>query len=236
MYGKQFPEISDNQEGFVAGKTEYAPGEVAELKRMDAQEALRRPKPGSSGCPTCTGKKKFPKDVCDKMKQLMDDSYPGGHSQEHGGTLVSDSDGNMALANAGAGQRPNAGSFSPDLSAPAGDKVLGIFHTHPYDASEGNYTDVSLSGGDAAYMVNNHHDIMVARSGDGLFIYEPTSATPGHVDFEQTNNDQNARIGQLVNGGMGFPEASRQAAAETADRLHLKYYEGKGCSADEVKK
>ena len=215
------------------GTADAAPKvDPAEVKGGNAGNERARPPPPA--CTTCGKHTQFPKDVCDKMNDLMKDSYPGGHSTERGGTLVTDSAGNTQMVNAGAGNNPQSGSFSPNLNVPSGDTVQGVFHTHPYDASEGNYTNVSLSGGDAAYMINNHHSIMVARSGDGLFIYKPTADTPNSVDFTQTNNDQNARIASLVKGGMGFPEASQQAARETADRLHLEYYQGKKCDASKV--
>lgn len=166
--------------------------------------------------------------------QLWTDSFPGGRAMEHGGVLVTDGSGAMTLVGAGAGLSPAAGSFQPDLTASPGQTVKGVFHTHPYDATEGGHTNVSLSGADAAYMINNGHEMIVAKSGPGIFVLKRTPETPASVDYRQVDDDQNARIWELTSSGKTFPEASRQATKETADRLHLKYYEGTNDTATEV--
>src|SRR5450432_2217870 len=69
--------ISTNQESFVAGNTEYAPGDVYSLKTMDQNEMGRQRLPTEAdalkaedanetarkygGCPTCKPKKPPPK-------------------------------------------------------------------------------------------------------------------------------------------------------------------------------
>ena len=140
----------------------------------------------------------------------------------------------MKMVGAGAGRNPAAGSFDPDLKTEPGQVLKGVFHTHPYDASEGSHTNVSLSGADAAYMINNGHELIVAKSGAGIFVFKRTSETPARVDYQQLDDDQNARIGELTNAGSSFSDASRQAAKETAKRFHLKYYEGSNDTATEV--
>ncbi|GAB2192097.1 hypothetical protein MAH1_37060 [Sessilibacter sp. MAH1] len=84
--------------------------------------------------------------------ELWKKSFPKGISQEHGGTLVSIK-GKIQLINKGAGDR---GSFSSDLNVPDDTQAVGIFHTHPYDETEGGHTGISLSGGDAAYLINQN--------------------------------------------------------------------------------
>lgn len=155
--------------------------------------------------------------------QLWKKSFPGGKSQEHGGTIVADSAGHLSLINTGAGK---SGSFAPDLKTGANQTPVGIFHTHPYDASEGGYTGVSLSGGDAGYMINRKQDVIIAQSGSDQFMYMRTQATPATVDATALNNAQNTRISVLQGQGMGFSDASRQAARETATQYSLAYYEG----------
>ena len=155
--------------------------------------------------------------------QLWSQSFPNGQSQEHGGTIVSDPSGKLSLINTGGGQ---SGSFGPNLATGPNQSVTGIFHTHPYDASEGGYTGVSLSGGDAAYMINQKQDVIVAQSGSDQFMYMRTQASPASVNAAALNNAQNARIGVLQGQGMGFSDASRQAARETATQYNLAYYEG----------
>jgi hypothetical protein len=151
-------------------------------------------------------------------------SFPGGTSQEQGGTLVSDASGNLSIANMKGGTQ---GSFSPDLNVGSGQTVQGVFHTHPYDASEGGHTGVSLSGGDAAYVMNNGHNVIVAQSGTEQFMYMRTDASPASVNATQLNNTQNARMAQLQTvDGKSFSEASKIAAKETAQAYGLAYYEG----------
>lgn len=106
--------------------------------------------------------------------------------------------------------------------------MLGIFHTHPYDQSEGGYTGVSLSGGDAAYLINNKQNMIIAQSGTEQFLYLRTAETPSFVDPAALNNAQNDRISQLVTNGGNFSQASKTAAIETAKANGLAYYEGAG--------
>lgn len=152
-------------------------------------------------------------------------SFPDGKSQEHGGTIVSDSAGKLKLVNQGSG---TSGSFSPDLSVEQGEKVEGIFHTHPYDATEGSHTGISLSGGDAAYMINEKHNVILAQSGKEQFMYIRTGTSPTNVDAVTLNNAHNARIGELIGSGSSFSDASKVAAQETAKTHGLAYYEGTG--------
>lgn len=156
--------------------------------------------------------------------QLWNSSFPNGNSQEYGGTLVRNSDGSLSLVNTGGG---TSGSFSPNRNAGSGQKIEGVFHTHPYDASEGGHTNVSLSGGDAAYMINKGDKVIIAQSGEGQFMYLRTDKTPANVDYTAMNNQQNARVGQLVGQGHNFDEASRIAAKENAQNNGMAYYEGK---------
>jgi type VI secretion system secreted protein VgrG len=150
-------------------------------------------------------------------------SFPNGVSEEHGGTFVSDASGNLSMVNPGGGEQ---GSFSPNLNVGADQTVQGVSHTHPYDASEGGYTGISMSGGDAGYVINNHQNIIVAQSGTDQFMYMRTDASPTNVDETKLNNDHNARIAQLIAGGKDFSEASKIAAKETAEAHGLAYYEG----------
>ena len=155
--------------------------------------------------------------------QLWSQSFPNGQSQAHGGTIVADPAGKLSLVNTGGGL---SGSFRPTLATGPNQSIVGIFHTHPYDASEGGYTGVSLSGGDAAYAINQKQDVIVAQSGSDQFMYMRTQVSPASVNATALNDAQNARIGALQGQGMGFSDASRQAARETAVQYNLAYYEG----------
>jgi type VI secretion system secreted protein VgrG len=190
---------------------------------------------------------KIPDDLQKQFDQQWKDSFPGGKSQEHGGTMVRSTKPapgagcdpaagatkscpkapDISMVNAGNGLSPSSGSFNPNRNVPADTTIVGVFHTHPYDASEGGDTDVSLSGGDAAYMINKGDPAIIAQSGDGQFMYLRTQETPANVDFTKLNDDQNARVSELVKGGKSFSEASQIAAKETAQKYKLAYYEGK---------
>ena len=157
--------------------------------------------------------------------QQWANSFPGGVSQEQGGTIVSNGAGKLKLINTAGG---TSGSFSPNLSVGANEKVEGIFHTHPYDLSEGGYTGVSLSGGDAGFLINGKQNLIVAQSGKEQFMYMRTDSTPDIVDSVSLNNAQNSRIAELLGKGSSFSDASKIAAQETAKSLGLGYYEGSG--------
>lgn len=152
-------------------------------------------------------------------------SFPGGSAQEQGGTLVYDNKtGLISMINVG-GLGSTSGSFTPDytIADPKSTQLLGVFHTHPYDSGD---TGISFSGADAAVLINEKHNIIMAQSGDRQFLLMRTDKTPAHVDYTKLNNAQNARISQLVGQGQSFAGAASQAASELATRYHLAYYEG----------
>ncbi len=151
-------------------------------------------------------------------------SFPNGAAQEQASTLVSDKKGNLSLVNRVSG---TTGHAVPNLSVSDDLQVLGPFHSHPLGA----YTGVSLSGGDAGYLINNQQNVIIAQSGADQFMYMRTAQTPAHVDFKRLNKDQNVRVAELMNQGTGkmsFPTATRIAARETAEKMNLAYYQGSG--------
>lgn len=166
---------------------------------------------------------KIPSELNDKFDDRWDNSFPGGTEQEEGGTLIRDKDGNLQLINTNPAGR-NGDSFPADRNIPDDAEMVGVFHTHPYDEGD---TDISLSGGDAAYMINEGDPVIIAQSGEGQFMYVRTEETPNSVDFDKLNDEQNARVQELVNEGKDFDEASQIAAKETAQANGLAYYEGK---------
>jgi hypothetical protein len=171
----------------------------------------------------------FAPEVQKVFETLRHRSFPGGKSKEQGGTIVADARGRLSIQNIG-GEGSTSGSFSPKLTLkdPSKYSAVGVFHTHPYDKSEGSYTGVSLSGADAAYLINSGQNIIVAQSGAKQFAYVRTDKTPASVDATKLDTDQNARIAELINKGYTFPQASRRAAAETVKAYGLAYYEGSG--------
>ncbi|UVO49641.1 hypothetical protein M0208_03620 [Sphingomonas sp. SUN019] len=157
--------------------------------------------------------------------QQWADSFPGGSAKEQGGTLVFDkTTGQIDVINIG-GNGSTAGTFTPDYTIPDPSKtgLLGVFHTHPYDSGD---TGISFSGADVAVMINEDHPLIMAQSGDRQFVMMQTEQTPANVDYTKLNNDQNARISELVGEGQSFADAASQAASEVATKYHLAYYEG----------
>src|SRR5581483_8286131 len=133
----------------------------------------------------------IPKNINDSMAQLWKDSFPGGKSQEHGGTIVQDDKGNVSMVNTS--NPGDTGSFSANRNVASNQKIIGTFHTHPYDESEGGYTGVSFSGADIANRINLREPSYV-QSGDKQFALFPTDDTPKSVDYNKLNKDQNDRI------------------------------------------
>jgi type VI secretion system secreted protein VgrG len=154
-------------------------------------------------------------------------SFPGGRSLEQGGTLVSDNVGNVSMIHPGGvpGESTDH-TFRPDRSAGPGQKLLGVFHTHPYASTEGGYTGISLSGGDAANLINDGWNVMIAQSGNEQFMYLRTGLTPRHVDGNAVKNARDQRVRQLMQQGLSASNASKVAAKETAQTYGLAYYEG----------
>jgi type VI secretion system secreted protein VgrG len=154
---------------------------------------------------------------------LWNKSFPNGKSQEHGGTLVSDPSGNISIINTQAGTQ---GEFIPDMTVNKDQKIVGIFHTHPYDKSEGGYTNVPMSAGDASGFINGDEYIDVVQSGTGQYMFLRTAETPKRVDEDAMGIAYDARLNQLMKQGMGFTEATQTATKEVAADNGLAYYEG----------
>jgi uncharacterized Zn-binding protein involved in type VI secretion len=168
----------------------------------------------------------FAPELTAAFARQWNDSFPDGKAQEHGGMIVTEA-GALKMVNAGAGLEPRSASYVEDRKVAPGQTIEGVFHTHPFDRSEGSYTNISFSGADAAMMVNAGEDVSVVQSGEGLFVFKRTFQTPPGADHDRIEEENNVLIAQLTRSGRTFREASSQAARETARKLHLEYYEGK---------
>ncbi len=171
---------------------------------------------------------RFPQAMAAAYQTMRRGSFPGKKAMERGATIVADGDGRLSIQNIG-GLGSDAGSFTPNLTVanPAKYTVVGVFHTHPYDAAEGWVNGVSFSGADLAYLLENQHIMVVAQSGPRLFAALRTALSPQAVDYEATDSAQNAAIEALQAKGRTFQQASRIAAQAAAPGLGLAYYQGK---------
>jgi hypothetical protein len=194
-----------------------------------AADSSPPPTSPANSCPDAPKKISLPKDVNEAMQKSYKNSYPDGKSQERGATLVNDSSGAVKVVNEGTG---TAGTFSPNRSVPAGDTVIGTYHTHPYDASEGGYKDVSFSDADI-YYAQYYKEPIYVQSGDSQFMIMPTKATPA-MDQATVKNEWNDEFKKAQNAGQKFPEASRTAANAIAKKYNMAYYEGRNGTLTKV--
>lgn len=150
-------------------------------------------------------------------------SFPNGRSQESGGTFVSMPNNNnlVNLVNTHGGQ---SGNIFPSYNVGASLDVLGTFHTHPYDVSEGGHTGVSLSAGDFYEFTTNGKKIALAQSGDQQFMIMRTGETVDGLLESELRNKYNRDL--VASRKLGFGVASQNAAAAMASRLGIAYYQG----------
>jgi type VI secretion system secreted protein VgrG len=168
----------------------------------------------------------FSQSIQTEFDSLWGKSLPDGKAMEYGGVLVADANGDLSLVNAGTSGL--AGEYSPNLNAPEGTELVGVFHTHPYSAEEGGHVGASLSGVDAAGAVLGAEKINVVQSGEDQFAFLRTKETVLTVDAAKAEALSGQRIQELMTTkGMTFPAATRQMAREIATKLKLAYYEGR---------
>jgi len=155
------------------------------------------------------------------FNELWGKSFPNGKATEAGGTLIVGATGKVYIINKGMG---SSGDFAPNLKMPSRRfKLAGVFHTHPYDSGD---TGISLSGGDAAYLINSKQSLIIAQSGSEQFMLLRTKESPKSVNFSFLNDSQNKRVASLVAGGETFRQATQKSTYETAQKYNLAYYVG----------
>jgi hypothetical protein len=100
-------------------------------------------------------------------------SFPRGTSKEQGGILVRKADGTTEWR---AGTNSTSGSFNINYGdLKSGETLEATGHTHPYDPTEGNYTDVAFSDADLANLVTGAERMKFVRSGDMIFMAKKTA-------------------------------------------------------------
>ncbi len=171
----------------------------------------------------------LPANVNATMQKAFTNSFPNGKSQEQAGTLVRAADGTIQVVNEVSG---SSGSVTPDRAVAASDTIVGTFHTHPYDASEGGHRGVSFSGGDIAYAKHFEEPVYV-DAGDKQFMIMPTlatTATPAEINAEW--NTEYTRLRQVEK--QSIQDASASATEAVASKFGLAYYEGTSGLLDRV--
>lgn len=163
------------------------------------------------------------------FNRLWGDSFPSGKSQERGGTLAFDkATGELVLVNEG-GNGSTSGTFSPNLTVDTSTHTMGgVFHTHPYDASEGAMENVPFSAGDVSGMISDGTHIEVVQSGDTQFMLVQTGTTPTSVSAATVQSEFDAAFDKAHDAGKTFEEANQIATKDLAAKYNLAYYEGKG--------
>jgi type VI secretion system secreted protein VgrG len=83
-----------------------------------------------------------------------------------------------------------------------------------------------LSGTDAAYLINNNLDFVIAQSGSTQFMFVRTDKTVETVNGQAAYDEVNAMISTFTGKGADWATATQLAAGQIAQKLGLAYYEG----------
>ncbi|HEU4578777.1 MAG TPA: hypothetical protein VFS67_11020 [Polyangiaceae bacterium] len=174
------------------------------------------PATGSAAPKTMT----YPPVVIQAMKTSYANSFPGGKSQERGGTIVRGADGQIRVVNEGTG---TGGTFTPNRNVGPTDQLVGTYHTHPYDQSEGGHLGVTFSGADIANSATMKEPKLV-DAGSKQFLLTPTQATTG--TSAAIKSDWNAEYAKQLKAGASIQDASGAATRAVAKKYNMAYYEG----------
>lgn len=155
------------------------------------------------------------------MTQSFKDSFPSRKSQERGATLVRNAAGEIKVRNESSG---TAGTFQPSRNVGRGETIVGTYHTHPYDASEGSHTGVGFSAADINY-ANHYKEQMYVDAGNRQFMVMPTQETPA-IDYATLDKDWNDAFTASSVSGKTFEEATREASLNVAKKYKMAYFEG----------
>jgi hypothetical protein len=197
-------------------KTDFDKVAAGNLKKGDAPKKLT-----------------IPKEFAEGMKKAWGKSFPGGKSQEQGGILVKNKDGSYEWK---AGKAGTSGTFSINYGDQDADEALvASAHTHPYDKSEGGYTDVSFSGADLANLVSLKENLKMVQSGDGIFVVSRTQEFDAMVKKRNKSEKQKLKseMKKTWNDSFKGAKGKLQQRVEVAvkavcSKYHLVYYKGKG--------
>jgi len=136
--------------------------------------------------------------------------------------MVKDSAGNIEIVNEGTG---TSGTFSPNRVVGSDEKIIGTYHTHPYDQAEGGYQGVSFSGADINY-ANYYKEPIYVDAGTKQFMVIPTQETSS-PKTDNLTSEWDKEFGDALNNGKSIQEASASASHTIAKKYKMAYYEGK---------
>jgi len=175
----------------------------------------------------------LPKELVSGMQDAWDKSFPKGKSQEQGGILVRHKDGSYEWK---AGKGRKSESFKINYEDIGKNETLVMTgHTHPYDKSEGGYTEVSFSAADLANLVVGKEPAKIVQSGQTLFVVARTTKFDGLLKNSDTKQKLRlyTRIKKMwykvfnLSKGHGI-DRIEVATRLICERYHLVYYKGKG--------
>jgi hypothetical protein len=202
---------------------QHSPGAVTRLSDI---ENLNRP----ADAPHTL---RLPAAMIGTMNAQWRASFPGGHQQEQGGTIVADRQGNLSIQNIGGAHgvlKNKSHLFLPDIQLrdPRHFRVVGTFHTHPYDKTGDWVTGVSFSGGDMGTLILANILLSVVQSGSRMFAFVKTRLTPTYVDKWELHRDSDEEVRMRMKAGQGFAQASRDMAEGHALGFGFASYHGAG--------
>jgi hypothetical protein len=181
----------------------------------------------------------FPTVLTVGARYAMNNSFPGGRSQEHGGLLVKNADGSWEFKRGEAGQSAMWTQNYDDLEE--GEVLVALLHTHPYDATEGGFTHVSFSGQDLAMLVASDEPITVVQSGPGMFAVAKSKEFDDWISryswsqrdsiYRQMVQHFEQTMQRAMNSGRSFPDAIDDAVVAVAKKYKLVYYKGEAGEA-----
>jgi hypothetical protein len=179
-----------------------------------------------------------PNPIVAEFQKLMDASFitetyksSTGSAQtyrketEQAGTIVLDEKTRILdVINKHPGQ---SGASSPDRDVPAGKKLLGTFHTHPYVSG----VTGALDAMDALDLINSNDIFMIAQSGREQFMFVKTSKSHLYKGGMQHLMDLASELLKETTYDDSFPFAfeavSDRAARRVAKLCQLAYYKGR---------
>jgi WXG100 family type VII secretion target len=178
---------------------------------------------------------RIPQTLSKGMQDAWKDSFPGGHSHEQGGILVRKADGTYEWR-PGKDSAGTSGTFQPDYSVvKSGEALAAVGHTHPYDKTEGSFTNVPFSGQDMARMVYVDEPMHFVQSGDTRFALMRTKefdkSISGLSDADKQtmfNNMKNDWDSAFKSAKGKLPDRADAAVKAVATKYHLVYYRGTG--------